>query len=145
LGGKEALERFAWSEKRPGVAIQLKQTKEELLVRMNLMKLTLGLATLALGIASAASSYDVKLYDAVWIGSTQLKAGAYKVEVQGNKAVFKSGKNVVEVPATMGTADKKFDSTSFVSEKSQLLEIDLGGTTSKIVFSPSAQNAAGSK
>jgi hypothetical protein len=114
---------------------------------MKLTKLTLGLATLALGVASAASSYNVKLYDAVSIGGTQLKAGDYKVEMQGEKAVFKTGKTVVEVPATMGTADKKFGATSFVSEKDQLLEIDLGGTTSKILFGSGAgaQNAGGSK
>ncbi len=114
---------------------------------MKLMKVTFSLATLALGVASAASSYNVKLYDPMWIGSTQLKAGDYKVEMQGDKAVFKSGKNVVEVPATMGTVDKKFSATSFVSEKAQLQEIDLGGTTSKILFSsaPGAQNTGGSK
>jgi hypothetical protein len=114
---------------------------------MKLTKVTLGLATLALGIASAATSYNVKLYDPMWIGGTQLKAGEYKVEMQGDKAVFKMGKSVVEVPATFGTNDKKYASTSFVSEDSKVLEIDLGGTTSKIIFSAGAgaQTAGGSK
>jgi hypothetical protein len=31
-----------------------------------------------------------------------LKAGEYKVEMQGDKAVLKSGKTTIEVPATMG-------------------------------------------
>ncbi len=114
---------------------------------MKFTKMTLGLATLALGVASAASSYSVKLYDPMWIGSTQLKAGEYKVEMQGDKAVFKIGKSVVEVPATLGKSDRKYGSTSFLSENSKLLEIDLGGTTSKIVFSagPETQSAGGSK
>lgn len=114
---------------------------------MKWMKVTLSLATLALGVASAASSYNVKFYDPMWIGSTQLKPGDYKLEMQGGKAVFKSGKTVVEVPATMGTANKKFPATSFISEKTQLTEIDLGGTTSKILFNsaPGAQATGGSK
>ncbi len=114
---------------------------------MKFMKMTLGLATLALGVASAATSYNVKLYDPMWIGSTQLKAGEYKVEMQGDKAVFKMGKTVVEVPATMGKGDRKYDATSFVSENSKILEIDLGGTSNKLLFSAGAgaQNAGGSK
>jgi len=112
---------------------------------MKLTKLTLGLAVLALGVASAASSYSFKLSDSVWVGGTQLKAGEYKVEMQGDKAVFKSGKSVVEVPATLGNSDKKHAFTSVVSEDSKLLEIDLGGTSAKIVLSPTAQSAVGSK
>ena len=114
---------------------------------MKFMKMTFGIAALALGVASAASGYSVKLYDAMWIGGTQLKAGEYKIEIQGDKAVFKMGKSVVEVPATMGTSEKKYASTSFLSENSKIIEIDLGGTTSKILFSgsPETQSAGGSK
>ncbi len=109
------------------------------------MKLTFGLAVLALGIASAAASYTVTFPGSVWIGSTQLKAGQYKVEMQGDKAVFKMGKSVVEVPATLGKGAQKYSFTSSVSEDSKLLEIDLGGTTAKIVFAPAMSSAAGSK
>ena len=113
---------------------------------MKFMKMTIGLGVLALGIASAASSYSLKLYDSVWIGTTQLKAGDYKVEIQGDKAVFKMGKSVVEIPATMGTGEHKFASTSYVSDNSKVVEIDLGGTTSKILFgSTTAPSAGGSK
>jgi hypothetical protein len=109
---------------------------------MKLTKVTLGLATLALGVASAASSYTVKLYDPMWAGTTQLKAGEYKVEMQGDKAVFKSGKQVIEVPATLGTSEQKYKVTSLMSTDKKIQEIDLGGTTSKIVISPSATPAA---
>jgi len=111
---------------------------------MKFMKLICGVATLALGVASAASAYNVKLYDSVRIGSTQLKAGDYKVEIQDDKAVFKSGKDVVEVPATLGTSDHKYNSTSLVSVDSKLHEIDVGGTTAKIVFNMN-QSGSGSK
>ena len=105
---------------------------------MKLTKVIFSLATVALGVASAASSYTVKLYDPMWVGTTQLKAGEYKVEMQGNKAVFTTGKTVVEVPATLGTSDAKYKTTSFTSVDKKISEIDLGGTTSKIVISPDA-------
>lgn len=106
---------------------------------MKFKKLTFGLATVALGIASAASSYSVKINESMSIGGTQLKAGEYKVEVVGDKAVFKLGKSVVEVPATLGKSDRKYAYTELVSTNSKLTEIDLGGTTTKILFSPDGQ------
>jgi hypothetical protein len=81
----------------------------------------------------------VRLPDPVSIGGTQFKAGDYKVEVQGDKAVFKSGRKAVEVPATVGTSDKKYKTTALVSNDSKIQEIDLGGTNVKLVFTPSAQ------
>jgi|SRR5579863_5058398 len=106
---------------------------------MKFMKLTFGLGILALGIASAASSYSVKINESMSVGSTQLKAGEYKVEMVGDKAVFKLGKSVVEVPATLGKSDRKYTYTELVSADSKLIEIDLGGTSSKILFSPAGQ------
>jgi hypothetical protein len=110
---------------------------------MKLMKLTFGFTALALGVASAASSHSVNLKSPVTIGSTQLQAGQYKVEMQGGKAVFKMGKSVVEVPAALGTSDKKYSSNAIVTSGTKLIEIDLGGTTEKIVFSPAAGESAG--
>jgi hypothetical protein len=108
---------------------------------MNFPKVMFTLTTLALAAASAASVYTVKLYDPVWVGATQLKAGEYTVEMKGDKAVFKSGKTMVEVPATLGTSDKKYGSTTLVSSESKLHEIDLGGTKEKIVFGSEAPSA----
>lgn len=109
---------------------------------MKLTTLVSTLAMLALGIANAASSYGLKLYNPVWVGSTQLKAGDYKVEMQGDKAVFKTGKTVVEVPATLEKGDKKYSFTSFTSADSKVSEIDLGGTNMKIVFGPASTGNA---
>jgi hypothetical protein len=113
---------------------------------MRITKLTVGLAALAVGVASAASSHSIDLKKTVMIGSTQLQPGSYRVEMQGDKAVFKSGKNVVEVPATLGKSDQKFSTNGIVTSGSRLVEIDLGGTSEKIVFSPAAgENAGGGK
>ena len=98
---------------------------------MTITKLTLGFATLALGIVGAAS-YTLTLTDPVWVGNTELKPGDYKVEVQGGQAIFKSGKVTVEAPAVEEKADKKFPYTSFDSVDSKIREIHLGGTTTTI-------------
>ena len=112
---------------------------------MNFSKVMFSLTTVALAVASAASVHSIKLYEPVWVGATQLKAGDYTVEMKGDKAVFKSGKTMVEVPATLGATDKKNDSTTMLSSESKLREIDLGGTKEKIVFSPDVQSVGGTK
>ncbi len=68
---------------------------------MKLAKLSLGFATLALGVASAASSYKVTIPADIWAGDTQLKAGDYKVQVEGNQATFMLGKQTIQVPASV--------------------------------------------
>lgn len=113
---------------------------------MKFTKLTIGLAGFALGIASAASAYDVTLSSSMSVGSTQLKAGSYKVEMQGDKAVFKTGKTSVEIPARLEKSDDQSSYTSIVTSGDKLVEIDLGHKAGKIVFSPAGgTNAGGSK
>ena len=101
---------------------------------MKLAKLSLGLATLALGIASAASSYKVSFPSDTWAGDTQIKAGDYKVTVTGNQAVFTTGKQTVQVAASVENNASKFSDTMLEASGNKLQAIDLGGTTTKIVF-----------
>jgi hypothetical protein len=110
---------------------------------MRTMKFTFGFVALALGLASAESSHSVELKKTVTVGTTQLQPGSYKVEMQGDRAVFKRGKNVIEVPATLGNGDQKFGTTGIVTNGAQLVEIDLGGSTEKILFSPKTGESAG--
>ena len=113
---------------------------------MKLIKLTLVFATLALAVGSAASTYSVKFFAPTWVGDNQLKAGEYKLAVEGDKATFTSGKNVVEVPVTVEKNDKKYSSTTMQTSDSKLSEINLAGTDMKLMFkSDSAGKAAGSK
>jgi hypothetical protein len=51
---------------------------------MKLAKLSLGLATLGLGIASAAANFKVTLPSDLSAATVMLKAGDYKVEVEGD-------------------------------------------------------------
>jgi len=108
---------------------------------MKLTKLTLCFATLVLGVASAASSYTVTLPNDATAGSTQLKAGTYKLELQGNQAIFKQGKTSATIPVKVEKAPSAFPYTSVDTRDSKLMEIDLHGTNLKLVFG-SAQPSA---
>ena len=97
-----------------------------------------GFATLALAVASAASSYHVTFYQPVTINGAQLKAGDYKVEMKDNNtAVIKQGKSVTEAPVKVETADRKYGQSSVLLKGSQVQEIRLGGTDKRLVFQSS--------
>lgn len=103
---------------------------------MKSVKLFLGLATLALGVATAASAYHITIPSDTWAGDTQLKAGDYKVTVENNQATFKMGKQTIQVPASVENGSSKFSDTTLESSGTKLQSIDIGGTTMKIVFKP---------
>ena len=114
---------------------------------MKFPKIGLAFSVFTLGVALAASGHHVTVYNSVWIGSTELKPGEYNVQVENGKAVFKSKKDTVEVPAKMETANSKFPFTALNTDntggKAKLNEIDLGGTNTKIVIErPGSPNAA---
>ena len=110
---------------------------------MKFMKIALSVATVALGVASAASTYSVTFSAPTKVGSQELKAGDYKVEVKGDKATFRSGKTTVEVPAMLATGDKKYAHTSVALVDSKVKEIELGGTASKLTFPAEGAPAKG--
>jgi hypothetical protein len=95
---------------------------------------SLGIAALALGMASAASTYKVTLPSDLSAGDVMLKAGDYKVEVEGNQATFRQAKQAIKVPASVETSTSKFAETTVESSGTNLQAIDIGGTTTKIVF-----------
>ena len=65
----------------------------------------------ATALASAAT-YRLNLPLDATLGGQELKAGDYKVDVNGDTAVIKSGKQSVEAKVTTETAEKKYDSTA---------------------------------
>jgi hypothetical protein len=102
--------------------------------------LTLGaMALFTLGIASA-KSYDIRLDNATTVGSTQLKAGEYKVKVNGSEATFTDANTSKSYTAAVKTESNttKFDQTTVQTSKQNgvdsLKEIDLGGSTTKLEF-----------
>ena len=102
-------------------------------------KLFIGFATFALAIGMAASTnYKVNLLQTSVLNGKELKAGEYKIEIDGNKAVLKSGKTSIEAGVKVETSDSKFSSTSvrYLSGdgKYKIQEIRLGGTNTRLVF-----------
>ena len=97
-------------------------------------KSILAFATFALAVASAASSYTVTFFQPVVINGQSLKAGDYKVQLEGDKATLKQGKSVTELPVKVENSDNRFSTTSVRLNGSQVEEIRLGGTHTKLVF-----------
>lgn len=110
-------------------------------------KLLIAFATVALAVASAATKYNITLFQPSMINGTELKPGDYKVEVEGNKAVFKQGKKTFEAPVKVEeTSDKYGTNTVRYIEGSHVQEIRVGGTHTKLVFEGAeAQQAAGTR
>lgn len=108
-------------------------------------KIILGLATLAL--ALSAETHRVTLFQNTTVNGKELKPGDYKVEVKDSKAVISRGKESVESAVRVETTDAKFGATSvrYINGdgKSNLQEIRLGGTKTKLVFGE-ATNVGGS-
>ena len=114
---------------------------------MKMNKLMLGACVFSLGIATAASSYHVRITDPTWVGQSELKPGDYEVRVEGDKVTFKQGKNVVAVTAKVETNASKFSNTQLdvktENGQAKLKELDLGGTKSKIMLNDAAPVEAG--
>jgi hypothetical protein len=98
----------------------------------------LGFASVALAVASAASSYSVTFYQPVMINGSELKAGDYKLELKGNTALIKQGKTVAEAPVTVENEGEKFQRTAVRLEGMQVQEIRIGGTKTRVVFEKSS-------
>jgi hypothetical protein len=114
---------------------------------MKMTKLMLGACVFSLGIATAASTYHVRIADPTWVGQTELKPGEYEVKVDGDKVTFKQGKNVVAVSAKVETNASKYSDTQMdiktENGQAKLRELDLGGTKSKIVLTDASAVEAG--
>ena len=107
-------------------------------------------AVLALSVAAfaATKSYDVKLASTAQFGGVQLKAGEYKVKVDGANATFTTaGTNKgVTVPVKVEAGQMKYQftavETSGAAGSERIDAIQLGGTKTKIEFSGAAATAS---
>lgn len=111
-------------------------------------KIAVSLLLFALAVAFGATSYHVNLEKPAVVAGTELKAGDYKLELTGNKAVIKNGKSTVEADVAVENTATKFQRTSTccLSEdgsKYQLQEIRVGGTNMKLMFKSPADPATG--
>ncbi|HEY2017719.1 MAG TPA: hypothetical protein VGH38_29640 [Bryobacteraceae bacterium] len=109
-------------------------------------KLILAFAILALALATAgtvpggAGSYKITLLQASTVKGNALQAGDYRLNVGPEKVTIVSGKLSIDVPVTVESVDKKYETTAIrYSEeggKPAISEIRIGGTKTKLVFNP---------
>ena len=109
-----------------------------------IQKIAVALAILALvasaGTVPVGNTYRITLVQPSVVKETVLKPGDYKVNLGESKVTItaSNGKNPVEVPVKVETAEKKFSDTviGYTAEngKSVITEIRVGGTTTRIVF-----------
>ena len=101
------------------------------------MNETLLLSFLACGSAAFAAGNALKVnifQDSVIEGKT-VKAGDYRVSMEGGNAVLRQGKESIVVPAKEESASSKFSNTELLYKDGANLEsIGVKGTNTKIVF-----------
>jgi hypothetical protein len=106
------------------------------------MKKFLVVAALALSSLTivSAKTYEIILSGPTKAGNVQLKAGQYKLKVEGDNAIFtevNSSKSFT-TPVKVQTGEKKFDDTKVQTTKDgnvdKIEEIDLGGSKTKLGF-----------
>lgn len=104
---------------------------------MKLFRFTFCFASLAL-LASAAPVYKVTLTAPAVIAGSVVKAGDYRIVVNGDKATLTTGKTSLEVPVKVETGNQRFQFTSVesstVAGKNVLDDIHVGGTSTTLVF-----------
>ena len=94
----------------------------------------LGFASLAVVVASAASTYNVTFYQPVMVNGSELKPGDYKLELKDKTVVIKRGKSITEAPVTVATDNQKYQRTAVRLNGNQVEEIRIGGTNTRLVF-----------
>lgn len=93
------------------------------------------LTIFVLGIASAATSYRVTLYQPTTVNGTEFKPGECKLELKDNQAILKQGKRTAEATVKIETSKDKFGATSVgYTNGNQIQEIRLGDTNKKLLF-----------
>ena len=90
-------------------------------------------------VAFAADSYNLTLFQPSFVAGEELKAGDYKVVVDGGKVLFKKGrKTKAEATAKVESNGEKYRSTSVRYDngdgKYRISEIRLGGTNQRLVL-----------
>ena len=95
---------------------------------------------------AGSPSYNVTFFMPSEIAGKQLRAGDYKIEIQGDKALVGYGKNRVETPVKIEQANEKFATTSVryqnVDGKAKVEQIRVGGTNTVLVFGERSGSSA---
>lgn len=106
------------------------------------------LATILAVFATAApKTYKMKLSSPAVVAGSELQPGEYKLDVQGDKLVVTKDKaEVASTPVKLETGNTKFVTTQVSTEtingKRQVNEIELGGTSTRLVLTGAATASA---
>jgi hypothetical protein len=103
---------------------------------MKLLRLIAMASTIA--VAAHAADRRITVLDPFVIAGTKLNPGEYKVQVDGDKVKIYSTKQSVETTAKVETVEEKYRTNSLKYDNGdgshRIIEIRLGGTNTKIVF-----------
>lgn len=94
----------------------------------------------------AAKTHSIKLHTPTTIAGTELKPGAYQMEVNGDSVKITNGKQTVESAVKVEEVEEKFsrDSVRYTEAdgKMKVREIRMGGTNTKLVFPSASPNTS---
>jgi hypothetical protein len=94
-------------------------------------------AVISMGVATAADSFRVNLYQPTVVSGTEFKAGDVKLELKDNKAVLKQGKTTAEATVKVESNKAKYLFTTVGYKEGadhKIKDICLAGTTTHVVF-----------
>ncbi len=90
--------------------------------------------TLVASAAPKAKKVSLTLFSDTTVSGTTLKPGEYQVVIEDNSATFlREGREVVKVAVETQEAPQKFAQTEVLTDGNTLKELDLGGTTTKLI------------
>jgi hypothetical protein len=102
-----------------------------------MLRVAIAFLTLALSVGSA-KQYTVESTLPMVLAGTELKAGSYTLDVEGDKISVKQGKTTIQASVRVETSTDKTRATSFrceqVDGRYHVKEIRLGGTNLKLVL-----------
>jgi hypothetical protein len=115
-----------------------KAQRTERETKMTMRKVLPFFLVAGLAVASARS-YTVNLFQPSMVGTTELKPGEYKIQVNDQKAVIRKGKVQTESQVKVEESDTKFDTTvvryvNGADGKVRIQEIRIGGTRTRLLF-----------
>jgi hypothetical protein len=102
------------------------------------MKLVAIFALMLSSAFAGVPDFTVTFYEPARIAGAELKPGAYRVKVDGDKLIIRNGKKTIEASVRSEQVDAKFKSTSVryatSDGKFTVNEIRIGGTNTKLVL-----------
>jgi hypothetical protein len=102
------------------------------------MKLVAMFALMLSSAFAGVPDFTVTFHEPARIAGAELKPGAYRVKVDGDKLIIRNGKETIEASVKSEQVDAKYQSTSVryatSGGKFTVNEIRIGGTNTKLVL-----------